>query len=366
MKHPNNIVMDFSSYMTDANFSSYMTILSKSAAMFLLEQLKAIKDLGKDRMVKDFVSFIPPSKKPSRKYKYIWDLTILLNHIRLSPPIRDQTMNELIPRVVALLMIFTLARPIEIFRMIPSSLTYSDNRTQVSILTHRKTDAGAATSALSLLRLPENSICPVRYLEELFARARAYSSRGSGLSAAPIITLWRWDNGRAINGVSSLCTVTRRLMTAAGIPKDYTAYTIRHATITKSYRIVGDPLEVNVFSGHSERSNTSAKHYLLQADNWLGFKLATAPAYADPLVPRLTADQKFEEIASRSEGDNSSSDATDSESSDSPAPACRQPPQVRASSKPRHNRRPQRKGRRSNRRHRAAASSTPAPPSGRR
>jgi hypothetical protein len=361
--------------MTDANLSPYMTILSKSAAIFLLEQLKAIKDLGKDRMVKDFVSFSPPSKKPSRKYKFIWDLTTLLDHIRLSPPIVDQTMDELIPRVVALLMIFTLARPIEIFRMIPSSLSYSDNRTQVSILTHRKTDAGAATSALSLLRLPENSICPVRYLEELFSRARTYASRNihsprsAGYAASAvdsIITLWRWDNGRVISSVSSLCTVTRKLMTAAGIPKNYTAYTIRHATITKSYRIVGDPLEVNVFTGHSERSNTSAKHYLLQADNWLGFRLATAPAYANPLVPRLTADQKPEEISSRSEGDNSSSDSTDSESSDSPAPAGRQPPQVRASSNPRHNRRPQRKGRRNNRRHRAAASSTPAPPSGRR
>jgi hypothetical protein len=188
-KHPNYIVTDFISYMTDANFSPYMTILSKSAAIFLLEQLKAIKDLGKDMMVKDFVSFIPPSKKPSRKYKFIWDLTILLNHIRLSPPIRDQTMNELIPRVVALLMIFTLTRPIEIFRMNSSSLTYSDNRTQVSILTHRKTDARAATSALSLLRLPENSICPVRYLEELVARARAYSSHRSVLSSGTIITL---------------------------------------------------------------------------------------------------------------------------------------------------------------------------------
>jgi hypothetical protein len=97
--------------------------MAKSAAIFLLEQLKNVKELGKDRMIMEFLASTASSVKAKHRYTTIWDLNILLDFIRKSPPLHDQTMNELIPRVVALQM----ARPAEVFRMAVSEIVVEED-----------------------------------------------------------------------------------------------------------------------------------------------------------------------------------------------------------------------------------------------
>jgi hypothetical protein len=317
-------------------------------------------------MVMDFVASVPRTQKAKKKFRAIWDSAVLLDYIRKSPPIRTLPLKDLIPRLVALLMIFTLARPCEVYRIDPDSVRYYDGHDQLAILTHRKTDKGRQASSLACLRMPEvnAAICPVRYLEEFldryYARRSGSSSSSSSSSSFPAAPLWCWDNGDSINGTATLCYHTKKLMECAGIPREFPCYTIRHATITKCYKITdGDKMEVNIFTGHSERANTSAKSYLLQTNKWLGYRLASAPPYAAPLVESIGTDGKPREIASKSEGEDSSSadpdeDSVDSDDSDT-VDRRRRP--VRADSVPSHSRRIQRKHR-GNRRQGSASSST--------
>jgi integrase len=147
---------------------------------------------------------------------------------------------------------------------------------QWSIPTHRKTDKGKEVSFLTLIRLPDKTICPVEYFEELLKRH--FQSH---------LPLFHWDNGRELTSVTSIYACVAKLLWEAGIPKEYKCYSIRHATITKLYMAGNDSVRVNTFSGHSERSNTSSKYYCHQVGKWLGFDLAAAPAETTPIVPQL-------------------------------------------------------------------------------
>jgi hypothetical protein len=186
--------------------------MAKSAAIFLLEQLKNVKDMGKDRIIMEFVASTASSVKAKPRYITIWDLNIILDFIRKSHPLHDQTMNELIPRTVALLMIFAMARPVEIFRMAVSEIIVEEDGIQWTIPTHRKTDRGIETSFLATIRLPDIAICPVCYLEELKRRAFAKN-----------LPLFHWDNGDAINSVVPIYTVLAKLLATAGMPLKFTS-----------------------------------------------------------------------------------------------------------------------------------------------
>jgi hypothetical protein len=259
-------------------------------AIYLIEQISGFSDLGKERLVKDFQAHIATTHKSRPRYTTIWDLSILLQHIRQSPPLNSLSMPALISRVFALLMIFAMARPVEIFRIDPRGIIRSNQDSQWTIPTHRKTDKGIETSLLTIIALPDKAICPVAYFQELLHR----SNQGS-------LPLFHWDNGQLIKSVASISNELKKLLLEAGIPKEYKPYSIRHAAITKLYSIVPDPIQVNTFTGHSQRSNTSAKFYLHQQGNWLGFRLAEAPPSASPIVPLVTKDSHNEQNDSSSE-----------------------------------------------------------------
>jgi hypothetical protein len=77
--NPSFLITEFILHMTRNGVSQYKRYLAKSAAVFLLEMLRGIKDLGKDRFVRELVALTNTSYKSKPKYTNIWDLTILLN-----------------------------------------------------------------------------------------------------------------------------------------------------------------------------------------------------------------------------------------------------------------------------------------------
>jgi hypothetical protein len=255
-----------------------------------VEQISGVSDLGKERLVKDFQAHTASAHKPRARYSTIWDLNILLDYIRHSLPLHELSMSALIPRVFALLMIFAMARPVEIFRIDSLHIIRSNNDSQWTIPTHRKTDKGIETSLLTIIALPDKSICPVAYFEELLSRSQSKN-----------LPLFHWDNGQLIKSLSSIRAKLKELFAGAGIPNEYKPYSIRHAAITKLYSIVKDPIQVNTFTGHSQRSNTSAKFYLHQQGNWLGFQLAAAPPASSSIIPLVTKDIHGQQNESSSE-----------------------------------------------------------------
>jgi hypothetical protein len=300
--HPNFLVTDFIVYMCEKKITPSARLNAKSAAIYLLEQVKNVKEIGKDRMVKEFLAMTATSLKSRPRYTAVWDLTILLNYIRRSPPPSSQTMTQLVPRVCALLMVFAMARPVEVFRISLSGLMRTNADQQWSIPTHRKTDKGKETSFLTLMRLPDKAICPVVYFEELLKRHLQSK-----------LPLFHWDNGRPLTSVAAIYACVSKLLWEAGIPTEYKCYSIRHATITKLYMAGNDNVQVKTFSGHPQRSNTAAKYYLHRVDKWLGFDLAAAPAAPKSIVPQLVGKNtpKVQQTQSDNEQDNSESEDVD-------------------------------------------------------
>jgi hypothetical protein len=238
----------------------------------------------------------------------IWDLPVLLDYICKSKPLCQLSMTELLQRVFALIMIFATARIIEVWRMDVWHIIKSDGDRQWTIPTHRKTDRGTRTSMLTLMRLPDAHICPVRYLEELISRLGppSSSSFSSSSSSSSTSTRFVWDNGTPVSSVASIYPLLNRLLREAKIPEKYTANSIRHAAITKLINTVHDVSKVNIFTGHSQRANTAPKFYSHLVGEWLGFALADAPPVLTPIVPRIDVDGEPKQEKSKSDNEQNS------------------------------------------------------------
>jgi hypothetical protein len=161
--NPAHLISDFLLYLLEGKVASSPARAAKSAAVFLLEQLLNISDLGHNRVVTSFTASTTsaPSSSKSR-YRTIWDLDILLNHISLSPPLYLLSLDALMARTMALLMIYAMARPIEVLRAEHEEAVFSSDGQQLSIPTRRKTDKGKQGSNLTVFRLSDSRIFPVR------------------------------------------------------------------------------------------------------------------------------------------------------------------------------------------------------------
>ena len=339
ISNPSFLVSEFLLFMFERNTPPSARAAAKSAAVFLLERLTGVRDLGHDRMVMDFTASTASAKSTRPKYKSIWDLSILLDFIRQSPSLRTLSMSQLIARVVALLMIFAMARPIEVLRADPTQQVYSDSKSQLTIPTQRKTDKGKNRSFLTIFRLDDLSICPVAHWEELCRRATLASTSSSSSSFSSSINplLFRTDSNTPISSSAQLCLITKALLRQASIPDHYSTYSIRHATITKLYALTDNKSQVNAFTGHSNLAGTSSKWYLHQSDNWLGFKLAAAfPSPVASLNRVSENDGAPLSLATLSEGEVSDSEdlSCSEDGSESPPPPVPPTPVVLAPKPP--------------------------------
>jgi hypothetical protein len=77
-------------------------------------------------------------------------------------------------------------------------------------------------------------------------------------------------------------------MTAAGIPKHYVAYSIRHALITALFEAGLSEKEVNAYTGHSHSAHTALTNYFHLNSKWVGNTLAQRAAVI--AIPRPAAE----------------------------------------------------------------------------
>jgi hypothetical protein len=70
-QHPNFYIMDFILRISQVNVKPYIRLMAKSAAIFLFGQLKNVKELGKDRMIMEFVASTASSIKAKLRYTTI-------------------------------------------------------------------------------------------------------------------------------------------------------------------------------------------------------------------------------------------------------------------------------------------------------
>jgi hypothetical protein len=164
----------------------------------------------------------------------------------------------------------------------------------------------AKRETLVIRRITESALCPVatvlawlrRTQESPEARLFSVRSRGGELRAM---------------ATPDICPRFLRVMRAAGIPDHYTAYSLKHAVVTKLYRMGATDEQVVAYGHWAKGSLTPRKWYNIATleEEWLGTKLLgqamglteskVQESFTERYLPPTRTVRQAEERASTSE-----------------------------------------------------------------
>jgi hypothetical protein len=150
----------------------------------------------------------------------------------------------------------------------PEKEKWASDYQSVEIPAKEIMDKGKRVSMIVIRPLADKRICPLTYYLMLKRWAK---HRGLGSS------LWGSEQGRPFATSASICRLLKNLLLQAGIPPEYSVYSIRHATITALFKAGLSELQVNAYTGHSNRSHTVASSYFHLDDVWAGVGLSSGP-----------------------------------------------------------------------------------------
>jgi hypothetical protein len=109
-------------------------------------------------------------------------------------------------------------------------------------------------------------ICPVEATLRWLARRKTLE----GVPSTFLVS----KGGKPVTNSQLLSPAVKSVFNAAHIPLRYAPYTIKHASISALYGLGFPNSEINLFTGHSELADTTARFYLKSFGEWPGKKLA--------------------------------------------------------------------------------------------
>ena len=171
-----------------------------------------------------------------------------------------------------------------------------------------------------LRQMDDRQLCPVTAFRLLLERSRR-------LGAGDV--LFCSDSGRPYQQTAGISRLLRRLMTAAGIPDHYVAYSIRHALITALFDAGLSETDVNTYTGHSHNAHTAARFYYHLNSRWVGATLlqktasVPIPARAADLIQADSDAKQKEDMEEHEESETDIPQPSSSSSSSSSSSAHR-------------------------------------------
>jgi hypothetical protein len=227
----------------------------------------------------------------------IWDLDVLLSHVQEAYGNNSALpRKQLMEKTMLLIMVFGMSRPAEIARMeMPQP---GDIRTEEACLRTIAKQRGTARTPVIIRRLSNASLCPLAALNAwlemrrsdpspcLFTKERRERAKAPGKKPASAHSTQTPAPASAGIRESDLPTgyvrrAFRAIMSAAGIPERYTAYTIRHATVTALFMRGATDEQVAAFGRWAKDSRVPRLFYYIHATDgaWIGKTLlAQQPA----------------------------------------------------------------------------------------
>jgi hypothetical protein len=199
------------------------------------------------------------------KYRQIWDIGVLLDHIRKGKPVEALNSSELTTITAAVMMMFVPLRVIALTRLDPSREKASPIAGSIEVPTREKTDAKEGETWAVTRPGADPRLCPLRHYRRL-----KQVVNGLEVKNALFCTVWRKPFLRS----DPLLQRLKKLMEQAGVPPGYGANSIRHAVFTALMKTMSKD-EVMQFSGHSAKAHTLEKFYLHLDVNHAGRKLAS-------------------------------------------------------------------------------------------
>jgi hypothetical protein len=267
LPNPAIVVADFVASLEMVDTQIYLIKEAVTAVKSLMEvaEPKNLTLLKDSQILEEALRAASTGVKGTSKYRTIWRLQILLDYMRSGPPHDQLSWQRLMARAAALFMIFIPCRPVGAWRLRPSTERWASDGKSVEIQAKEKMDHGKGTSALLLREGPVANLCPLR----VYLALREQAAK-RGLSD----TLWGTEKGVPYKQASSISRLLKILLQEAGIPSNYTAYSIRHALITALFDMGLSEPQVNAYTGHSNNAHTALTHYFHLDGRWVGEDLA--------------------------------------------------------------------------------------------
>jgi hypothetical protein len=157
------VVSDFTSSLQVISTPLYLIKEALTAVKGLFEIAKEgiLQVLQNSQMIAEALRASTTGVKRVSKYRTIWKLEVLLEHIRSGPPTQDLEWFPLMARTAALFMIFIPCRPVGAWRIDPRLERWAPDGGSVELLAKEKTDYGKGVTALLVQKGPVPNLCPL-------------------------------------------------------------------------------------------------------------------------------------------------------------------------------------------------------------
>jgi hypothetical protein len=195
----------------------------------------------------------------------MWDISQLLMHVKTN--YNDNlilSLQQLLTKMIILVMIFTACRFPELTRLSVDPLVSSDDI--LTLVTGTKTHLDEWTP-ITLHRLEDPAICPLRVVCVWLNR--------TGLNGAPLFVD---PDSRLPLSNKAISTRIRTTFGEAKIPPVYGAYSVKHAVISFLFRRNVEAWRINDWGRWSPGSSAASTFYRVAATEreWLGYEIAKA------------------------------------------------------------------------------------------
>jgi integrase len=201
----------------------------------------------------------------------MWDLDQLLSWMQQNWAENGVLSDDnLMTKAMMLVMIFCACRLAELARMArPGPPAGGAQSIVLRAITKQKQ---TAVQEFVMRQATLEAICPVAALQTWLERSKGTQS-----------TLLFHQSGGAPMTTPMICHRFLRTYAAAGILGHYTAYSLKHAVVTKLYNLGATDEEVCAYGHWAPGSRTPRQWYYIPVldKNWLGTKLVTS--FADTL-----------------------------------------------------------------------------------
>jgi site-specific recombinase XerD len=231
---------------------------------------------------------------PSRRYDTIWDVNALLGWITQNWQKNEELeLGDLQTKAMMIVMIFSACRLAELGRMErPADADVHEDVITLKTITKQRQET---KQQIVMRSISLNALCPVATVrawlrrmpvpdhDRLFCLLRGQETTPGGVTAGRVLT------------TPDICKRFLRVMKEAGIPSHYTAYSIKHAVVTKLFQLGATEEQIGAYGHWAQGSRTAQRWYNIATldKDWLGTKLVGQWLHTDPVETLEDFDNQY-------------------------------------------------------------------------
>ena len=153
---------------------TYSTINTARSALSLILNIDGPHPFGSHPLVSRFLKGIYETRKPQAKYKTIWDVAIVLKHLKTLEPLDKLSLKDLALKLLLLLLLATGQRGQTIYLLSLDGMTMSPLSCTFDLLEHIKTSkANKRKNSIDINGYhADNAPCPLLTLKKSTLRGQ--------------------------------------------------------------------------------------------------------------------------------------------------------------------------------------------------